>query len=175
MSGFKFRKSLHGSSEAGILELPGANSVVFQVGDAIRIDEDGKAALIVTGDNILGFVAGVVSKDGVSIDPDSGTLDTYTMASNNETVAQNKIQYTPALQEYLFYNDADNTLAATNLFQLFDLNDENDVDVASASDTTGQVRLIQLDPDGDGDASKGLFQVVESFFAQAYEAGGIEA
>lgn len=176
MAGFKFRKTLGGgTAEATELSLIGTNSGVFQIGDAIRVDEDGRAALVTTGDNILGFVSGVTTVNDTYTTPDSGTTDTYTMASDNETVAQRKIKYVPALQEYLFYNDSDDTLAVGNLFQLFDLNDENDVDVGTASDTTGQVRLIQLDPDGDGDASKGLFQVVESFFAQAYESGGVEA
>jgi hypothetical protein len=176
MSGFTFRKSLHGGVTAPAeLDLLGANSVVFQIGDAIRIDEDGCAALVTTGDNILGFVTGVMDANGLPITPDSGTLDTYTMVTANETTPKYRVKYIPALQDFLFSNDADDTLTDTMLFQLFDLNDENDVDVAGASDTTGQVRLIARDPDGDGDASKGLFQVVESFWAQAYEAGGIEA
>jgi hypothetical protein len=174
MTGFSFRKSLIGTQAPAVLDLLGSNSVVFQVGDAVRIDQDGNAALVTTGDDIHGFVTGVVGPNGESIDPDSGTLDTYTMASNNETVAGKKVRYVPAFPFYLFYNDADDTLAATNNFQYFDLNDENDVDVATASDTTGQVQLVERDPDGDADASKGLFRVRESTWAQVMTSG-IEA
>lgn len=168
MAGFRFRKNLDGSNQAPVVKnLVGANSVVFQVGDLIRVNNAGFAALVTTGDLILGVVTGVSAKNGGRTDPDSGTLDTYTMTSDNQTVAQREVHYIPALANYLFYNDSDDTLARTNLFQYFDTNDENDVDVASASDTTvGQVRLIEIDPDGDADASKGLFQIVESFYAQ---------
>lgn len=180
MAGFTFRKSLQGAQEVAQLDLIGANSVVFQVGDLIRVNTSGFAALATAGDLILGVVTGVVSKNRTTIDPDSATLDTYTMASDNQTVAQKRVKYIPALQDYLFYNDADDSLASTNLFQYFNLNDENDVDVSGSSDSTlSTVRLVQLDPDGDGDASKGLFQIVESFWAQncmgTVDTGGIEA
>jgi len=63
----------------------------------------------------------------------------------------------------LFYNDSDDTLALTNDLQLFDHNSSSDnIDVATASDTSGQMQLVQRDPDGDADASKGLFRIVES-------------
>jgi hypothetical protein len=56
MSGFKFRKTISGGN--GIVpaefELIGGNSVVFQVGDLIRIDADGFAALVTAGDLVLG-------------------------------------------------------------------------------------------------------------------------
>ena len=180
MAGFTFRKSLQGAQEVAQLDLIGANSVVFQVGDLIRVNTSGFAALATAGDLILGVVTGVVSKNRTTIDPDSATLDTYTMASDNQTVAQKRVKYIPALQDYLFYNDADDSLASTNLFQYFNLNDENDVDVSGSSDSTlSTVRLVQLDPDGDGDVSKGLFQIVESFWAQncmgTVDTGGIEA
>lgn len=180
MAGFKFRKSLHGAAEIVDLDIIGANSIVFQVGDLIRVNTSGFGALVTAGDLVLGVVTGVKSKNGIAIDPDSGTLDTYTMASDNQTVAQKKVQYTPALQDYLFYNDADDALTASMMFQYFPVNDENDVDANNGSDSTlNTVRLIERDPDGDGDTSKGLFQIVESFWAQncmgTVDTGGIEA
>ena len=183
MAGFRFRKTLAGgTAEATQLDLIGANSVVFQIGDLIRVNTSGFAALATTGDLILGVVTGVASKNGVAVDADSGTLDTYTMASDNQTVAQKKVKYVPALQEYLFLGVADGNLAATNLFQYFGVDDENNPDSASVSpsdSTLNTLRLIQLDPDGDGDATKGLFQIVESFWAQncmgTVDTGGIEA
>jgi len=182
MAGFRFRKSLTGAGEAASLEIIAANSVVVQVGDLIRINNAGFGSLVTTGDLVLGVVTGVVDKNGAAIDPDSGTLDIYTMASDNQTVAQKKIQYIPALQEYLFYADADGDFAQTNLMQYIGVDDENNPDAASVapSDTVvNTLRLVQLDPDGDGDASKGLFQIVESFWAQncmgTVDTGGIEA
>ena len=181
MSGFAFRKRISGAgADATNLEMIGANSVVIQKGDLIRVNNGGFASLATAGDLILGVVVGVVTSAGVNVAPDSATLDTWTMASDNQTVGLKKVQYVPALQDYLFFNDADDTLAQTNLFQYFPVNDENDVDANSGSDATvNTVRLIQLDPDGDGDASKGLFQIVESFWAQngqgVVDTGGIEA
>lgn len=181
MAGFKYRKSLSGSAQTPAeLRIIGANSVVFQVGDVIRINNAGFGALFVAGDLTLGVVTGVVDKNGKAIDPDTNTLDTYTMASDNQTVAQKKVQYIPTLQDFLFYNDSDDTLAQTNLMQYFPLNDENDVNGSSSSDTTlDTVRLVEIDPDNDGDASKGLWQFVESFWAQncggTVDTSGIEA
>lgn len=183
MSGFSLRKRLSGAgADATLLEIIAANSIVVQKGDLIRVNTSGFGALATTGDLILGVVAGVVSKEGVSIDPDSATMDVYTMASDNQTVAQKKIQYVPALQDYLFFADADGDFTQANLFQYIGIDDENNPDAASVAPSDGTVntlRLIQLDPDGDGDASKGLFQIVESFFAQngggTVDTSGIEA
>lgn len=176
MAGFSFRKQLDGTNEYTLLEIGATNSVVYQKGDLIRVNASGTASLVTAGDLVLGVLESVVDANGKAITPDSGTTDTWTMTSSTT----NKVQYIPALQQYLFYNDADDTLAATNLFQYFNVNDENDVDVAGSSDSTlSTVRLIELDPDGDGDASKGLFQIVESFWAQnamgTVDTGGIEA
>jgi len=165
---FKYRKNIDGSSQAPTnLNLVGNNSVVFQVGDLIRVNADGFASLVTGGDLVLGVVTQVTTADGAAKSPDSSTTDTYTMTSDNETVAKDKVNYIPALANYLFFNDADATLTDTMLFQYFNVNDENDVDVAGASDSTvSTVRLIERDPDGDADLSKGLFQIVESFWAQ---------
>jgi len=62
----------------------------------------------------------------------------------------------------LFSNDSSGTLATTNLLQFFDLTDEDTINQSSASDTSGQFQLIGLDPDNDGDVSKGLFRIAES-------------
>lgn len=183
MAGFRLKKRLSGpAKDATLLDIIGANSVVFQVGDLIRINNAGFASLAVTGDLILGVVAGVVDRNDVDIDPDSGSLDTYTMASDNQTVAQKKVKYIPALQDYLFQADADGDLAQTNLFQYFGIDDENNPDAASVSpsdSTVNTLRLVGLDPLGDGDASQGLWQIVESQFAQnamgTVDTGGIEA
>jgi hypothetical protein len=186
MSGFKFRKTISGGN--GIVpaefELIGGNSVVFQVGDLIRIDADGFAALVTAGDLVLGVVTGVVNNKGINIDPDAATTpDTFTMGSANETAgvaSQKRVRYIPALADYLFYNDADSALSQALLMTYMNVNDENDVDPGSTSDSTlSTVRLIEIDPDNDGDTSKGLFQIVESFWAQncmgTVDTGGIEA
>jgi hypothetical protein len=183
MSGFSYRKNIDGSSQAPTNKgLIGAASVVFQVGDLIRVNQAGRAALLTTGDVCLGVVTGVSTKDGVPLTPDAGTLDTYTMGSDNVSNAakQYVVHYIPALANYLFYNDADSDMTVANLFQFMAVSDENNVHPATVSDTVlDTVRLIELDPDGDADASKGLFQIVESFWAQnaggTVDTSGIEA
>lgn len=183
MSGFTLRKRLGGpAKDVTLLEIPGANNVVIQKGDVIRVDTDGFGALFVAGGLVLGIVAGVVDNKKNAVDPDSGTLDTWTMPAANETAATRTryIQYIPTLQDYLFYNDSDASLARNQLFQYFPLNDENDVDGSTGNDSTlNTVRLIEIDPDGDGDESKGLFQFVETFWAQncggTVDTSGIEA
>lgn len=176
MSGFSFRKQLDGTNAYTLLEIGATASVVYQKGDLIRVNTSGTAALVTAGDLVLGVVEAVVDANGLAVAPDSGTTDTWTMGASTT----NKVQYIPALANYLFYNDADSSLSATHLFTYMAVNDENDVDPGSTSDATvNTVRLIQLDPDHDGDASKGLFQIVESFWAQncmgTVDTGGIEA
>lgn len=181
MAGFSYRKSLSGNPyQPAHLHIIGANSIVFQKGDLIRINNVGFAALVTTGDLVLGVVETVTDKNGAPVDNDADTNDTWTMASDNQTVAQKKVEYIPALADYLFYNDSDDTLAQTNLMQFFPVNDENDVNGSSSSDSTvDTVRLVEIDPDHDADASKGLWQIVESFWAQngmgVVDTGGIEA
>jgi len=166
MAGFRYRKNIDGSKDAPtLLYAVGKNSIVFQVGDLIRINTSGFADVVDATEGAAGVIAQVVDTNGLAIDPDSGTTDTYTMASDNQTVALKNVAYMPALPHYLFYNDADASLTRAMELEYFDTNDENDVDVATATDTwSAQVQLVSRDPDGDGDASKGLFRIVETQF-----------
>jgi len=165
---FLFRKSIDGSSTPPVnLYAVGKNSIVFQVGDLIRINTSGFADLVDTGECIGGVCVGVVDSNGLPIAPDSGTMDTWTMGGSNQTVTYAQVVFIPALPSYLFYNDADGTLTRAMEFGYFDTNDENDVDIARYTATwSAQVQLISRDPDGDADASKGLFRIVESQFGQ---------
>lgn len=170
MAGFEYRKNLNGSSDNPVtLEVLAKDSITFTVGDAVRINTSGTVDVVDAGEGIGGICVGMVDAKGKALTPDSGTLNDYTMDSDNTTAAAKKykVVFIPALSHYLFYNDSSGTLAQTNLFQYFDLADLDQVDQSSATDTaTKQVRLIEIDPDHDGDASKGLFQIVESQFAQ---------
>lgn len=97
---------------------------------------------------------------GATLTPD----DTVAVSSTNQSDATRNIKAEIIVNpDVLFYNDANGDLAATNEGQLFDTVAAGDqIDQSSASDTSGQFQLIERDPDGDGDASKGLFRIAES-------------
>jgi len=169
--GFKFRKNLDGSAYVpSNLYFLGANSVAFQVGDPVRINTSGYCDLSdAVGDALVGVVVTVVDKNGKALTPDSGYTDKWTLPATNVTAAVYgyKVGVIPALPQYLFYNDADASLTQTMELQYFDCTVSTaQIDVATATDTaTASWRLIERDPDHDGDASKGLFQIVESQLA----------
>ena len=63
-------------------------------------------------------------------------------------------------------------MARTNVGQYFDvLSGSNQIYSASASDSNGQFELIEIDPDRDGDASKGLFRVAECQIGGGIDSG----
>jgi len=163
---FEFKKSLSGGAERKLLcgaETVIANSVELKVEDAVKWDTDGFIALATAGDKVLGIVEGVVDKDGIAIEPDADTLNTYTMASDNETAAAKmKRASIDISKNSLYKNDASGDLTRTMIGQLFDLTDEDQIDQGTASDTSGQFQLIRLDPDNESDASMGLFKIAES-------------
>lgn len=164
MAGFAFRKNLDGSNQAPTnLAVIGANSVVIQKGDLVRVNTSGFVALVAAGQDVAGVVVSVVTPNDTGVKPDANTNDTWTLASNNQTVAQNKVKFIPALPNYLWYNDADGSLTQAMILKHFNVNDENDVAVSTAADAPAGVvvRLIEIDPDGDGDASKGIFQLIQ--------------
>lgn len=162
MAGFLYRKSLITKDDPTLLTYIIDNSDTITIGDAVRLNTDGHVTLAGAGNTVLGVVVGVVDANGISIAPDSGTTDTWTVDSDNETVdkALAQVIVSPFA---LFSNDADDDMATTNLGQFYDiLAASNQIDESEASDTSGQFQLISLDPDGDGDASKGLFRIAES-------------
>jgi hypothetical protein len=60
----------------------------------------------------------------------------------------------------LFYNDADGSLTSAMDMEFFSLVDEDQIDADTNHATIGEMQLWKRDPDGDGDASKGLFRIV---------------
>lgn len=170
---FEYRKNLLGVGEAPTpLKVLIANSTTLKIGQMARINTSGLVVPAGAGNPILGLVVGMIDNDGTPVNAfqyggatghtDSGD-DTVVTASDNATRARAVYaEVMVATESMLFYNDSDDTLAQTNLLQMFDLESTSDrVDVATASDTSGQLQLVQLDPDNDDDVSKGLFRVSE--------------
>jgi len=170
---FEYRKNLLGATGAPTpLKVLVANTTTIKVGQMARVNTAGLAVPAGVGDAILGPIVGIVDNDNIPVNAfgytgatghtNSGD-DTVVTASNNSTRARAVYaEILASLGSELFYNDASGALAQTNLFQFFDLDSDADqVDQGTASDTSGQVQLIALDPDEDGDTSKGLFRVSE--------------
>lgn len=170
---FEYRKNLLGATSAPTpLKVLVANSTTVKLGQMARINTAGLAVPAGVGDAILGPIVGIVDNDNIPVNAFGYTGatghtntgdDTVATASNNSSRARAVyVEICVGLESILFYNDASGALAQSNLFQFFDLDSDADqVDQGTASDTSGQVQLIQLDPDEDGDTSKGLFRVSE--------------
>ena len=167
---FKFRKNLDGSSQVpSLLYGIGKNSVIFTVGDTIRFNTSGFLDLATTTEQNIGIVAGVVNPKGLPVDCDAGTVDTWTMTAGNQTVAMNQVVFLPSFGHYAFSADSDTTIEQASLGKYFALNSTSDGIVTSGeSDTIGTLdcQLIGIDPDGDADASKGLYRFVNSQMGQ---------
>ncbi len=170
---FEYRKNLYGASSVTTpLKVIIANSTTVKLGQAVRVNTAGFIVPASAGDALLGIVSGLVDNSNIPVNGfnyggNSGHTklndDRLTTASDNTTrVTKVYAEVDVALPGVVFYNDADGALAQTNLMQFFDHDSDADqITVSTASDTSGQFQLIELDPDNDGDTSKGLFRISE--------------
>jgi hypothetical protein len=175
MAGFKFRKNLHGTSETpALMEGVGKISIIFTVGDCVRINTSGYVDLSEANEQVIGVVASVVDSKGIPVTPDSGTTDTWTMGSDNATVKKT-IQFIPAFGDYAFSTDSDTSITIADIGQYFNVSSTSDSLVTSGqSYTIGTLmwQCVGLDPNGDGDASMGLYRCVGSQIGQTTIAAG---
>lgn len=174
-AGFRFRKSLYGGDLPAAQQILLDDSATFTIGDSVQVDTDGLIVVSTAGEEVLGVLVGIVNQDGINVfstgaaGTDGSTLtgdDTITTSSTNSTATARKLKGEVIVDPagaILWYNDSNGTLAQTNLYQFFNGVAAGDqIDQATASDTNGQWQLVELDPDGDADASKGLFRIAES-------------
>lgn len=170
---FEPRVHLYGVEHPSALNFRLGNSATLTIGDVVRLNNAGVLVRCAAGDAVLGILTGIVDENDINpfslsyVNNTGATLtpdDTVVTASDNSTRAhylKGKVSVDPA-GVILYYNDASGDLALTNLGQFFDHDSDADqVDQSTASDTSGQFQLVALDPDGDGDASKGLFRIAE--------------
>ena len=173
--GFEFRKSLVGLEHPATMDFILDDSATYTIGDAVRLDTDGHLVVCGATDTVLGILVGIVDRNGIPVSADRATGtdgatvtgdDTVTTSSTNTSDATRNLKGQVIVDPAglcLFYNDADDTLAQTNVGQGFDLTAAGDqIDVETATDGTALFQLIEIDPDNDGDASKGLFRIVEA-------------
>lgn len=184
-TGFRFFKSLSGQAEAPTpIPIRIANSSTLRIGDLVRVNTSGFVVGAGTGGAVAGVLVGFVDEKGInpfSLGYNRGGVtltndDTLATSSSNQTRAdyiRAEVIVDPA-GDILWLNDADSSLAQTNIFQYFDVDSNNrQVTVSSASDANGQLQLVMWDPEGSSniaaniqsaDASKGAFRIAENQF-----------
>lgn len=172
-TGFRLRKSLYGVELPAGLQFRAANSATLKIGDAVRINTAGFLVRAGAGNPVAGILTGLYDNNGLNLFALGAATVGATLTADDQvvTASDNQTRTTghvigevvcdPA-GALLWYNDADGDLAATNDFQLFDVvAASSQISQSTASDTSGQFQLVSRDPDGDSDASKGLFRITE--------------
>lgn len=120
------------------------NSDVITMGDFVSLNTDGHAVLATATNPILGSVVGMVGPNGEPIAFDAGSADTWTAASDNETVAQNKVlvNIDPTACYEVDFSAAIGTTSGSKVGARFDLTDHDTVNEASAGTGSAQVALV---------------------------------
>jgi len=174
MAGFEYRGQLSGGKENPVtLSVIIGNSQTVKVGDAVKLvafASAGGATRASAGEEILGICVGIVDKNGIDLDnTDPNNYDgtwtssskTYVATSDNMTDKTVKALVVVD-KDALWYNDTAGTLAVADEYKFFDLTDQDQVANQDGADDSGALILMKRDPDGDGDASKGIFKLAES-------------
>ena len=169
MAGFFYRKHMQGLTTGAVMEAIIDNSETVTIGDAVDLNS-GYAQVIDAGDSCMGIVIGIVDANGINVESSDADVDgtvsgsgntlTYAAAADNQSDKKVKVQIL-ADPFALFYNDADGNLAQAQVGTFYDTVAAGDQIDQSTTGSSGTFQLIELDPDGDGDASKGLFRIAE--------------
>lgn len=144
------------------------NSIVLTVSDSVKL-ASGFIALGTTGTSVYGHVTGISTLDQVGLNTDGTTgaalgsyLGTYTMASDNQTVAKTKAECDLSTMT-LYSAEVDVTIGTTTGSDLagyfMDLTDEDTLDESTAATTAAQYATHGTDP---SDTTKAIVNVFES-------------
>jgi hypothetical protein len=175
-AGFFFKKNLDGVAYTpSLLSMMGKNSVTFTVGDVIRINTSGNLDLSTANEQVVGIVSTVTDANGKAKDPDSGTTNTWTMDSDNVTVAADLVHFTPTFAHYAFAADSDTTITTADLGKYFNVVSTSDGIITSGESYTIGTLMFQcigVDPLDNGDVSWGLYRCVASQMGQITQADG---
>jgi hypothetical protein len=174
--GFYFRKNMVGdAAHPPYAEYIIDASKTITLGDAITLS-GGYADVCTAAERLVGVCVGFVDNDGlplhgvVSHADHDGTVtgdDTYTAAADNKTDKMIRVVVMAIRTDDLYYNDADDSLAQADIGSYYDMNATGDeIDVATKT-TSGVWQLVEIDPDDDSDASKGLFRCAEPYWKVA--------
>jgi len=169
MAGFEYRGQLNGSENPVTLHCTIKNSATIKVGDMVYNDSAGITRAAAGATNpVLGVCVGIVNDDGIDLDnanPSSydgawtSSTQTYVAASDNMT--DKKVKAIVIADPFaIWYNDADGDFTnPADEYLHCDLADHDQVDESETTEDDGQVFILKLDPDEDGDASKCLVTI----------------
>lgn len=127
-----------------------ANSVVLVKGDAVKSSTGFITNASVTTAALAGIVETVCDANGIPVTPDSGTADTWTVASDNQT---NALKYAIIDESpftiYSFKSNATlGTTTGSNLRNYYaDMADSTQISESSTTTTAKVLRLLGPDPD----------------------------
>lgn len=182
-TGFRFRGCLDGTEHPAVQRYLLAGSATVKIGDLCRVNNAGLLVRAATTEPVAGVIVGLVDQNGINVfspraQGTTGATLTYddqiATSSSNATDATRNLKADVIIDvtgNCLWYNDSDGTLAQTNLYQMFDVANGNQVTQSGASDSNGQVQLMKIDPDEDADVSKGLFRIHENQFGMGIDTG----
>ena len=175
-TGFSFRKSIYGVDLPAAQDYILAGSATVKIGDLVRVNTTGYLVRCETTEAPSGVLIGITDRDGINVfsprasgttgatlTPDDQILTSSTNASDATRNLKGQVIVDPA-GACLWFNDADGNFTQADVFVMMDVANGNQVTTGVKSDANGQVQLISIDPDGDGDLSKGLFRLSENQF-----------
>lgn len=168
MAGFELRGHMLGAQNPITYNIIIKNSQALVKGNSILMS-GGFCTPATAGSLVFGIVVGIVDKNDIDLDNTASdnydgtwvsSTGTYTASSDNQTdkMVKAKIVADPFA---IWYNDADANLTAAMEFQHFNLISKSQIDGDTNTESYGQFQLLKRDPDGDADASKGLFRISE--------------
>jgi hypothetical protein len=175
MAGFEYRGQLSGAQDPVTLPVIIGNSQTVKVGDAVKLvafASGGGACRATAGEEVLGICVGIVDKNGIDLDNASAdnydgtwTSSSKTYVSANDNMTDKTVKALVVVdKEALWYNDSAGSLAVADEYKFFDVADQDQIADQDGDDNDGAFILIKRDPDGDGDASKGIFKIAEHEF-----------
>jgi hypothetical protein len=165
MAGFSYRGQINGKDNPIEELLIIGNSQVVKVGDAVSMSS-GFIIPATSSTRIYGICIGLANSKNIDLENahvvKTGTYtnstQSYTAASDNQTVDKICAVVIPDSNS-LWYNVTSGSLTTAMLKLFFPLTSVNQINQGSSSATVGQFQLWKLNPDEDGDATKGLFKL----------------
>lgn len=173
MAGFEYRGQFSGAQDPVTKLIPIANSATVKVGDVLKMQafaSGGGCTRATAGSLVLGVCVGIVDKNGIDLTNTSTANYDGTWTSSTNTYVASADNMTDKVvkalvvvdKDSVWYNDSAGDLAIADEWKHFDLTDQDQIANQNGADAAGAFVLVKRDPDGDGDASKGLFIISES-------------